>query len=209
MAIVVGRRATRRRRAGLRGMDGCACKSLALRSPGMAGMGDAGGEAQIRALLASLPKCFDGATAVGILNQAAAVPPPAGADRGTTGFVRQHVADAVNSPASIGLEIPFWPWSTAPVYCAGSPQHNAVKALLASMLPAAINATKARLEEAHPSLRAIANAEAAVGNALSFGLGGIWNTLGKTAKYALIGGGVLVGVYTLGKVATIAKAVRG
>ena len=40
---------------------------------------------------------------------------------------RQALSDAINSPASIGIEIPWWPFSTPPMYRAGdAPREKAI-----------------------------------------------------------------------------------
>ncbi len=66
----------------------------------------------------SLPPCATGKQLVQMLAVAQENVP-----NSTYGW--QAVNDAVNAPKTqLGIEIPFWPWSDTPMYCAGSPQRD-------------------------------------------------------------------------------------
>jgi hypothetical protein len=127
-----GRRARRRLRGCCAACDGSSSRAHGDRTSGL-GAADTGATIPLvdafGQLVKALPKCATGGDLVRFMNAALELSSK-GFRIGSseTAKAQQALSDAINAPKNeIGAEIPFFPWSTAPTYCAGAgPREKAI-----------------------------------------------------------------------------------
>jgi hypothetical protein len=142
-------------------------------------------------LIRSLPKCATGRQLVQFMN--------AGLELTATGGLqlsgnrdRQPLSDAINSPASIGIVIPWFPWSEIPTYCAGAAQREKAIGLVTRAVGSAsgeIGATAVKVEAVKELAADLAKPP--------FGATDWGAFLKKIAIGAVVVGGIVVAVHAV------------
>lgn len=90
----------------------------------------------LQAVLRAMPACPTGRQLVSIMNGVLEKSSGGGfrMSSGATAQAFAALSDAVNSPASIGIEIPWLPWSDEPTYCAGTRPRDTAQNLIGRLL---------------------------------------------------------------------------